>query len=115
MLWGPNTEEQTRAFIRMTISAAEEMPCTDYQYAAVLKETGELIGACSLTLSGDEAEIGWILHRDYWRQGYGYEMGEALLSYGFEELGMHRIIAHCDAENTASYVLCTLERRVGNP
>lgn len=58
MIWGPNTAEQTHAFINMAISKAEEKPCINYQYAAVLKETGKLIGACNLALSEDDAEIG---------------------------------------------------------
>jgi len=103
MVWGPNTQEQTREFIHMAISKADEIPCMNYQYAAVLKDTGNLIGACNLALLGDEAEIGWILHRDYWEQGYGPEMGKAMLKLGFEELHVHRIIAHCDAENYGSY------------
>lgn len=103
MGWGPNTEAQTRAFLNMAITKAEETPCVDYQYAAVLKETGRLIGACNLTIAGDEAEIGWILHRDVWKQGLGSEMGRALLERGFDELKLHRIYAHCDAENIASY------------
>ena len=103
MVWGPNTPEQTRAFIHMAISKAEESPCMDYQYAAVLKGTGRLIGACSLDLSGDDAEIGWILHRDFWKQGYGPEMGKAMLELGFDGLQLHRIIARCDAENYGSY------------
>ncbi len=103
MMWGPNTQDETRAFIHMAISKAEETPCMNYQYAAVLKDNGKLIGACNLALSGDEAEIGWILHRDYWKQGYGPEMGRAMLKLGFEELHLHRIIAHCDAENYGSY------------
>jgi len=103
MVWGPNTTEQSQAFISMAISKAEENPCTNYQYAAVLKETGNLVGACNLALSGDEAEIGWILHRNYWKQSYGTEMGKALLELGFDELRLHRILAHCDAENIGSY------------
>ena len=103
MVWGPNTQEETQAFIRMAISWAEEIPCANYQYAAVLKDTGRLIGACNLALSGKEAEIGWILHRDCWKQGYGPEMGRAMLQLGFEELNLHRIIARCDAENYGSY------------
>ena len=102
MLWGPNNEEQTRAFINFTIMKAEENPCKNYQYAAELKETGKLIGACNLAIS-DEAEIGWILHRDYWKQGYGTEMGKAILHFGFDELNLRRIISHCDAENIGSY------------
>lgn len=103
MVWGPNTPEQTQAFIKMAISNAEESPCTNYQYAAVHKDTGNLIGACNLAMPGDEAEIGWILHRDYWKQGYGPEMGKVMLKLGFEELHLHRIIARCDAENYGSY------------
>ena len=103
MVWGPNTEEQARAFINMAIAKANEIPCTNYQYAAVLKDSNMLIGACNLALSGDEAEIGWILHRDYWQQGFGTEMGRALIELGFDELNLHRILAHCDAENVGSY------------
>jgi RimJ/RimL family protein N-acetyltransferase len=103
MEWGPNTEEETRAFIQTSILQAEESPCTNHQYAAVLKETGHLIGACNLVLKGGKAEIGWILHRDYWKQGYGPEMGKALLELGFDELHLHRITARCDAENYGSY------------
>jgi RimJ/RimL family protein N-acetyltransferase len=103
MEWGPNTALQTRAFIQMAISQAEETPCTNHQYAAVRKETGRLIGACNLAITGGKAELGWILHRDYWKQGYGPEMGKALLELGFEELKLRRITATCDAENYGSY------------
>jgi RimJ/RimL family protein N-acetyltransferase len=44
-----------------------------------------------------------MLHRDNWRQGYATEMGGALLKFGFDELGLHRISARCDSENIASY------------
>jgi RimJ/RimL family protein N-acetyltransferase len=103
MLWGPNSEAETRAFIAKSIAQAQEDPCTNYQYAAVLRDSNTLIGACGLTVSGNTAEIGWILHRDFWRQGYGSEMGRSLVDFGFAGLGLHRILAHCDAENVASY------------
>ncbi|MCL2867538.1 MAG: GNAT family N-acetyltransferase, partial [Clostridia bacterium] len=103
MLWGPNSDEDTRAFINWAISRAEETPCTNFQYAAVLKTTNQLIGACNIAKACREAEIGWIVHRDYWKQGYGTEMGKALLGQGFAELNLHRITAHCDAENAASF------------
>ncbi len=103
MEWGPNTVEQTRAFIQTSISQAEENPCTNHQYAAERKDTGHLIGACNLLITGDKAEIGWILHRDFWKQGYGPEMGRAMLELGFDELHLRRIIARCDAENYGSF------------
>lgn len=104
MPWGPNDESDTKAFITRAITESEETPCRDYEYAAVLKETGKLIGACSISLKGkDEAELGWILNRNYWQQGFGTEMGAFLLRFGFEDQKLRRIIAHCDTENHSSY------------
>lgn len=104
MVWGPNEESHTKAFILQAISKSKEIPCSNYQYAAVLKSNGKLIGACNIAiLSKYEAGIGWILHRDYWRQGFGTEMGNRILKFGFEELRLHRIVAHCDTENYGSY------------
>ena len=104
MVWGPNSEDQTRAFINMAIKNANEYPCTNYQFAAILKNTNKLIGACNLArIRSDEAEIGWILHRDYWKQGYGTEMGKAILKFGFGELPLRRVFAFCDDENIGSY------------
>ncbi|MGE5613270.1 MAG: GNAT family N-acetyltransferase [Bacillota bacterium] len=125
MVWGPNDESQTKAFISQAISQSKESSCRNYQYAALLKSTQRLIGACYLAISGnDEAEIGWILHRDYWKQGFGTELGKRILEFGFNELGLHRIIARCDTENYGSYRVmerigmrregCFLEARPAN-
>lgn len=68
MVWGPNKESHTKSFILQAISKSKKIPCNNYQYAAVLKSHGKLIGACNIAiLSKDEAGIGWILYRDYWR------------------------------------------------
>ena len=104
MEWGPNEEADTRAFISRAISKSTELPCRDYQYAAVLKATSRLIGACNIGLFGEDAAgIGWILHRDYWKQGLGTEMGSFLLRFGFADLKLRRITARCDSENYGSY------------
>ena len=103
MEWGPNTIEQTQAFLNMAMTMAEETPCQDYQYAAILRDTGRLIGGSNLAIKGNRAEIGWILHQDFWKQGLGPEMGRAMLGLGFDELQLHRITARCDAENYGSY------------
>jgi predicted acetyltransferase len=100
----PNTEEDTTAFIAAAIAKADSDPCMDYQYAIALKDEGKLVGGCGITVSArNEAEIGYMLHRDFWNQGYGTEAGRALLDFGFSDLGLHRITATCDAENVGSY------------
>ena len=102
MLFGPNTEEQTRGFINFAIGKSKENPITSYQFGVTLKRTGELIGSCDLHFEGNEGEVGWLLNLNYWQQGYGTELGQELLRFGFEELNLKRIIATCDAENIGS-------------
>ena len=104
MPFGPNTKDETQAFLDRAFAKYEANPTTNYSFAAIIKETGKLIGGCELDLSGDhKSEIGWILHRDHWNKGYGTEMGKRLLTLGFDELNLQKIIAHCDTENIGSY------------
>jgi ribosomal-protein-alanine N-acetyltransferase len=42
------------------------------------------------------------LTRRYWGQGYATETGKALLTFGFDGLGLHRIFATCDPANVPS-------------
>ena len=106
MIWGPNTLADTQNFINFAIAEANKTPCTNYQYAAVLKEGNQLIGACNLYQDTQTtAEIGWILNPAHQRQGYGLEMGKALLDQGFNQLDLHRIYALCDVDNTPSFSL----------
>ena len=50
-------------------------------------------------------ELGYIMSPKYQHQGYGSEAALALVEYGFNELGAHRIQAHCNPANTASWKL----------
>jgi ribosomal-protein-alanine N-acetyltransferase len=42
------------------------------------------------------------VHRYSWGRGYATEAAAALLRYGFDELGLQKISATCDPNNTAS-------------
>ncbi len=83
--------------------------CVNFRYAVVLKETNELIGSCELAFTDkDPAELAWELHRKYWKNGYGTEIGKTLLKLGFEILGIRRIIADCNTLNRGSYRIMEL-------
>ncbi|MCL2814246.1 MAG: GNAT family N-acetyltransferase, partial [Oscillospiraceae bacterium] len=92
-----------REFISRSIANAEKTPIPDYEYAVVVKETDAPIGGCGISPSGDQASLGWCLHRGYWKKGYCTELGGALLKFGFEDLNLRRITAFCHAENIGSY------------
>lgn len=50
-------------------------------------------------------EIGYVFHPAYQGRGYAREAAREMLRAGFEECRLHRIIARCDARNTASWRL----------
>ena len=57
-------------------------------WAVVLKETDNFIGDCGLTLQtidGDLLpEIGYHIHKEYWRRGFGSEAARAVRDWAFE-------------------------------
>lgn len=38
-------------------------------------------------------EMGWIIHRGYWRQGYAYEACKAVIAYAFRKTNARKIFA----------------------
>ena len=73
-------------------------------YAIVLRETGVLVGAAGLSLTPmhRQAELGYRLGVPYWNRGYMTEAVQALIGYGFTELGLNKITASHFARNPAS-------------
>jgi ribosomal-protein-alanine N-acetyltransferase len=80
------------------------------------RETGAPIGFHLLNHIRGESiiQIGFILGKAAWGQGFATEMGRAVLHYGFTELQLPRIAGMADVHNLASqHVLAKigLERR----
>ena len=105
MAWGPNTEEQTREFVTSFVTDGKD-------FAVVLKDNNIVIGSCGVypDSDNDTGELGWILHKNYWKQGYGTELGGELIRYGFETLKLRRLNAPCAAANYGS---CRVMERNG--
>ncbi len=105
----PKTEAEAHEYLNWAIKCAEEANCVNFRYAVVLKNSGELIGSCELYYTDrDPAELAWELHRNYWRNGYGTEIGKTLLKLGFDTLGLRRIIADCNTLNKGSWRIMEL-------
>lgn len=47
-------------------------------------------------------EIGWVFHPDHQGQGYATEAAVLALTYGFDHMGLHRVVAICQPEHLAS-------------
>ena len=76
-------------------------------WAVVLKETGELIGQCGLTMQSwkdrEVLEVGYLFRRAYWHQGYATEAARACKAYAFEVLKADEVCSIIRDTNTASW------------
>lgn len=73
--------------------------------AVILRSEGTLIGHLVYHpwFAPQTFEIGWVFHPGYHCRGYATEAACALLEYAFTTQKLHRVIATCQPENTASY------------
>lgn len=75
------------------------------RWGITLKGEDRVIGSCSFhhfDPGFHRAETGYELNRAFWRQGLMTEAMSAVLTYGFTELGLHRIEAIIDIANESS-------------
>jgi RimJ/RimL family protein N-acetyltransferase len=75
-------------------------------WAAIEKPTGEFLGWFHFRPREegrpDEAELGYRLRKSAWGKGYATEGSRALISKGFAEFGVQRVVAEAMAVNLAS-------------
>lgn len=80
-------------------------------WAFALKEKPEeMIGSMGFwrcDFPNFRAEIGYMLHPDYWRQGIVSEAMVACLNFGFETLKLHTVMANINPLNDASRQILT--------
>lgn len=79
-----------------------------FQWAIADKATDIMMGTCTLTAwdrRNQHAEIGFILAREQWGRGLATEAVRRVLSFGFGEMGLHRVEADVHPDNAASLAL----------
>lgn len=97
---GRVTAEGQWLVLAIALGRAEEQP-------------GRVIGEVLLKLDSTtdaRGELGYAMSADVTGRGYATEAARAVLRLGFEEFGLHRIVARLDARNDAS---ARLLRRLG--
>jgi RimJ/RimL family protein N-acetyltransferase len=87
------------------------------RYGIILKSSGELIGDCGfmrIEVNGvQENDLGYILDKKYWGQGYATEAAKACLQYGFDKLNMKRIVASMETESLSYALLGSSDHQAG--
>ena len=76
-------------------------------WAVCLKQTGEMIGDCGLTLQNIDGEIlpeiGYHIRRDCQRRGYAKEAAKAALDWAFTHTDYPAVYSYCKHTNLPSY------------
>lgn len=70
----------------------------------VNKKSGkDLIGICGYYLNDkDEYEIAYRLRHQFWKKGFGFEIGEGLINYLLQNVKLPKLTAYVMNENTKS-------------
>ena len=103
--WTERSEADVQAFVAGFVASHAVEPRLKYQLAITLRDRGELIGNCGIRLAGPgarNADLGYEVAPEHWGRGYATEAARAMVGFGFEELGLHRVRAECVPENAAS-------------
>ena len=76
-------------------------------WALELKDSGKFIGDCGLTMQNIDGEqlpeIGYHIHRDHWRQGYGSEAARAVRDWAFANTAFDCLYSYMTCSNAGSW------------
>ena len=101
----PFDEERTRGWIAWNLENYRKYGFG--LWAVVLKETGEFIGDCGITIQNIDGdmlpEIGYHIHKRFWRRGFGKEAARASRDWLFENTDYDVVYSYMKYTNAGSY------------
>ncbi len=100
----PQTPESVKLFLGQRME--DDWGNGSYHCAVELAEAGHLIAAVRIAMTDNVhrcGSVGYALNDEFSGVGYMTEAVVRVLQIGFQELGLHRIWATADIENTASW------------
>lgn len=95
--------EETKELLTQWLSLYEQDEVSRWGVEHKIEQ--KVIGVCGFITwekRDRRAEIAYISARNYWGQGYMTEAVEAVIRFGFEEMGLNRVEALCEPENKGS-------------
>lgn len=101
----PETIAVSEKLVQEIIQAQSVVPRVRYVYVLLHNDSGEFMGLTGLVMGKPNyknAELWYKLRPEYWNQGYATEAVNAVLTYGFKTLQLHRIEAGCATGNKGS-------------
>ncbi len=105
--WKTNSIEETSLKLKESIDENFNPNRKKYFFAVVQKKNDKVIGDAGFTILskndyGGVAECGFFIQKKYWGIGIATEAISRINAFAFNDLGLHKMTAGCDAENKAS-------------
>jgi RimJ/RimL family protein N-acetyltransferase len=103
--WTGRTPEAVQEFVGWFLAHQQQKPRIKFQLVVTLKTTNQLIGNCGIRMDSPDAfqaDIGYELDPKYWNHGYATEAAHAIVDFGFQTFGLHRVWSWCVVDNTGS-------------
>jgi ribosomal-protein-alanine N-acetyltransferase len=103
LFFGPRDEQSTAEYLEELLASQREEPRTRFELAVEEIASGNLIGACDLSLiESHVVDLGYMLGAEQWGKGYATEIALALVDAAFFDLRAQRVISTVDVNNAAS-------------
>jgi [ribosomal protein S5]-alanine N-acetyltransferase len=103
MFFGPRDEDSSRDYLSAVIESQHEIPRTRFELAVEHAETGQVIGACDLSMIERSVfDLGYMLEHASWGIGFATEIALSLIDAAFFDLSAERVISTVDVNNKAS-------------
>lgn len=100
MTWKPHKKiHETDLFISSCIDGWEN---NNYTWVIETRDSKEIIGSFSARKDEHKVDIGYLLLKEYWGNGYMSEVIRAFIKEAFKLKNIKRIYAVCDKDNIAS-------------
>lgn len=74
----------------------------EYSWLLTVKPSDLAIGIIACRVQGREVDFGYVLHRQYWGQGFATEAARAVVEWIWSLESVDQVWATCDVENLAS-------------
>ena len=101
LIWRPHqTVHVTREFIRRCMQCWQVG--TAFPWVVVRKDDDELVGMLELRIEPFRADLGYVIARQYWGNGYATEITKSVIKWAILQENIYRVWATCDTENLAS-------------
>jgi RimJ/RimL family protein N-acetyltransferase len=101
LTWRPHTSlDDTREFLSRCAAGWEQGG--PFPWAITLRVGGRLLGLMDLRPGGHRVELGYVLGRAHWGQGFMTEAVRAVTEWALAQPDIFRVWAACDLENRGS-------------